>query len=217
LGLLGSWCANYGTGLDGAINCSYTLFEQCRATVSGIYGFCTPNPYPGTSYGRGGTWNLTPTSRGFRAGPSTRSGFPHSNCPRMESGLPFVTFSPPKVIRTHRPRIADDFFKQESVRFERARIDMSGSILAGGHNLNLNGTVLVRRDKVCMTAEGPWWACGQRAFIALWGVQSWLTDHRTSATSTSQAFGVSQPACPLTGGISAPPAAPYSTAARKRR
>src|SRR6476646_2667189 len=49
-GANGSWCANYGTGLDGAINCSYTSFEQCRATVSGIYGFCTPNPYPGTSY-----------------------------------------------------------------------------------------------------------------------------------------------------------------------
>src|SRR5262245_38197780 len=47
-GANGSWCANYGTGLDGAINCSYTSFEQCRATVSGIYGFCTPNPYPGT-------------------------------------------------------------------------------------------------------------------------------------------------------------------------
>jgi Protein of unknown function (DUF3551) len=61
---IGSWCANYGTGLDGSINCSYTSFEQCRATVSGIYGFCTPNPYPGTGYGRGGTWNLTPTSRG---------------------------------------------------------------------------------------------------------------------------------------------------------
>src|SRR6478672_11118136 len=51
-------------GPVGAINCGYTSFEQCRATVSGIYGFCTPNPYPGTSYGRGGTWNLTPTSRG---------------------------------------------------------------------------------------------------------------------------------------------------------
>ena len=63
-GANGSWCANYGTGLDGAINCSYTSFEQCRATVSGIYGFCTPNPYPGTGYGRGGTYNLTPTSRG---------------------------------------------------------------------------------------------------------------------------------------------------------
>jgi len=48
----------------GAINCSYTSFEQCRATVSGIYGFCTPNPYPGTGYGKGGTWNMTPTSRG---------------------------------------------------------------------------------------------------------------------------------------------------------
>ena len=33
-------------------------FEQCRATVSGIYGFCTPNPYPGTGYGKGGTWNV---------------------------------------------------------------------------------------------------------------------------------------------------------------
>ena len=25
-GANGSWCANYGTGLDGAINCSYTSF-----------------------------------------------------------------------------------------------------------------------------------------------------------------------------------------------
>ena len=60
----GTWCANYGTGHGGGINCSYTSFEQCRATVSGIYGFCTPNPYPGTGYGKGGTWNVTPTSRG---------------------------------------------------------------------------------------------------------------------------------------------------------
>jgi Protein of unknown function (DUF3551) len=44
----GSWCANYGTGLDGAINCSYTSQPQCLASVSGVYGFCTPNPYPGT-------------------------------------------------------------------------------------------------------------------------------------------------------------------------
>jgi hypothetical protein len=62
-GANGSWCANYGTGHSG-IDCSFISFEQCRATVSGIYGFCTPNPYPGTGYGRGGTWNLTPSSRG---------------------------------------------------------------------------------------------------------------------------------------------------------
>jgi hypothetical protein len=59
----GSWCANYGTGHSGT-DCSFTSFEQCRATVSGVYGFCQPNPFPGTGYGRGGTWNLTPASRG---------------------------------------------------------------------------------------------------------------------------------------------------------
>jgi len=58
----GSWCANYGTGHSG-INCSYTSQQQCIASVSGIYGFCTPNPYPGTGYGRGGSWNLPPSGR----------------------------------------------------------------------------------------------------------------------------------------------------------
>jgi uncharacterized protein DUF3551 len=64
----GSWCANYGTGHSG-IDCSFKSSEQCRATVSGVYGFCTPNPFPGTGYGRGGTWNLPPAgrSRAYRA------------------------------------------------------------------------------------------------------------------------------------------------------
>jgi hypothetical protein len=42
-------CANYGTGHSG-INCSYTSQQQCLASVSGVYGFCTPNPYPGTGW-----------------------------------------------------------------------------------------------------------------------------------------------------------------------
>ena len=89
-------------------------------------------------------------------------------CASQDGERPSVrNVSPPKVIRTHQPRIADDFFKQEAVHFERARIDISGSILADGHNLNLYGAVLVRRDKICTTAEGARWACGQRAFIAL--------------------------------------------------
>jgi hypothetical protein len=58
----GSWCANYGTGHSG-INCSYKSQAQCLATVSGIYGFCTPNPYPGTGYGTGGSWNLPSAGR----------------------------------------------------------------------------------------------------------------------------------------------------------
>jgi hypothetical protein len=50
----GSWCANYGTGLDGAINCTYTSFEQCRATVSGIYGLHTQSVPPGRVTGEAG-------------------------------------------------------------------------------------------------------------------------------------------------------------------
>ena len=61
----GSWCANYGTGHSG-INCSYTSQQQCLASVSGVYGFCQPNPYPGTGYGRGGNWNLSPADRARR-------------------------------------------------------------------------------------------------------------------------------------------------------
>ena len=44
---------------------------------------------------------------------------------------------------------------------------MSGSICADGHNLVLYGAVLVRRNRICTSAEGARWACGQRAFMAL--------------------------------------------------
>jgi hypothetical protein len=37
----GTWCAHYGTGLEG-MNCGFYSFEQCRATVSGVGGFCQP-------------------------------------------------------------------------------------------------------------------------------------------------------------------------------
>ena len=67
-GANGSWCANYGTGHSG-IDCNFKSMEQCHASLSGLSGFCAPNPYPGTGYGRGGTWNLPPAgrSRAYRA------------------------------------------------------------------------------------------------------------------------------------------------------
>src|SRR5258707_15700456 len=61
----GSWCANYGTGHSG-INCSYKSQQECLASASGIYGFCTPNPYPGTGYGRGGGGKHPPCGPGGR-------------------------------------------------------------------------------------------------------------------------------------------------------
>jgi Protein of unknown function (DUF3551) len=38
------WCAYYGgrSGGDG-VNCGFTTFEQCLATVSGIGGYCDRN------------------------------------------------------------------------------------------------------------------------------------------------------------------------------
>jgi len=38
------WCAVYG-GSFGGSNCGFVTIEQCRATVSGIGGFCEPNQF----------------------------------------------------------------------------------------------------------------------------------------------------------------------------
>ena len=38
------WCA-YSDDAGGASNCGFLTIEQCRATVSGIGGFCEPNQF----------------------------------------------------------------------------------------------------------------------------------------------------------------------------
>jgi Protein of unknown function (DUF3551) len=37
------WCANYS--MRGGSNCGFVTLEQCRATVSGIGGFCSANQF----------------------------------------------------------------------------------------------------------------------------------------------------------------------------
>jgi len=40
------WCALYGMGGGGgATNCYFMTLAQCRAAVSGVGGFCRPNPF----------------------------------------------------------------------------------------------------------------------------------------------------------------------------
>lgn len=39
------WCAVYSGGWAGGTNCGFVTIEQCRATVSGIGGFCEPNQF----------------------------------------------------------------------------------------------------------------------------------------------------------------------------
>lgn len=39
------WCAIYsGSDMGGATNCGFSTLAQCAATVSGIGGYCEPNP-----------------------------------------------------------------------------------------------------------------------------------------------------------------------------
>ena len=40
-----AWCAQYSGRGGGGRNCGFTTLEQCRATVSGIGGFCEPNSF----------------------------------------------------------------------------------------------------------------------------------------------------------------------------
>src|SRR5215831_11929438 len=86
----------------------------------------------------------------------------------QEEARPAARDVPPrKVIRTQRLRVPANLFKQDAVSFKRARVDASGTIRADGHNLDLYGAVLIRRDRICASPEGARWTCGQRAFMAL--------------------------------------------------
>ena len=46
------WCALYSNDEGGGSNCGFLTIEQCRATVSGIGGFCVPNQFYNPGRGR---------------------------------------------------------------------------------------------------------------------------------------------------------------------
>jgi hypothetical protein len=39
------WCAQYSGRGGGSTNCYFETRAQCMATVSGVGGFCQPNPF----------------------------------------------------------------------------------------------------------------------------------------------------------------------------
>ena len=39
------WCADMTIDRGGSSNCWFLTLEQCRATVSGVGGYCKPNPF----------------------------------------------------------------------------------------------------------------------------------------------------------------------------
>jgi endonuclease YncB( thermonuclease family) len=93
-----------------------------------------------------------------------------------------------KVIRTQRLRVPA---KQDAVSFKRARVDAGGTIRADGHNLDLYGAVLIRRDRICASPEGARWTCGQRAFMAM----RQLVEGQPISCSFRQAAGAPKAVC----------------------
>jgi endonuclease YncB( thermonuclease family) len=57
--------------------------------------------------------------------------------------------------------------EEGEVHFQQAYVHQDGSILADGQNLDLYGVMLIRRDRICASAEEVRWTCGQRAYMAL--------------------------------------------------
>jgi len=84
---------------------------------------------------------------------------------QTENAPPHRYVAPPVV--THRLRTPSAFFEQDAVRFQRAHVDWNGSLFADGHALQLFGAVLVPRTRICTSASGARWTCGQRAFMAM--------------------------------------------------
>jgi endonuclease YncB( thermonuclease family) len=87
----------------------------------------------------------------------------------QEEGRPAANAPSRKVIRTKRLRVPDALFEGDAVFFKQVRVEASGTIRADGHNIDVYGMELVRRNRIC-AAEGARWACGQRAFIAIRGL-----------------------------------------------
>jgi endonuclease YncB( thermonuclease family) len=67
----------------------------------------------------------------------------------------------------NRKRESPVFSQEGEVRFQKTYVHQNGSIRADGHNLDLYGAMLIRRDRICASAEGARWTCGQRAYMAL--------------------------------------------------
>jgi hypothetical protein len=71
-------------------------------------------------------------------------------------------------VRVFRKRESPVLFSQQGeVRFQKAYVDQNGSIRADGHNLDLFGAALIRRDRICTSGQGARWTCGQRAYMTL--------------------------------------------------
>ena len=75
--------------------------------------------------------------------------------------------TPGGVTRVYRSNDAPDFAFDNARHFVGVRVDNDGLLRAEGITLQLFGISPLPRKKVCVTARGDRWACGQRAYLKL--------------------------------------------------
>jgi endonuclease YncB( thermonuclease family) len=85
--------------------------------------------------------------------------------------------TPPGVVRVFRSGEPPGTIPREVHWFENVRVDQNANLKAGSTSFKFYGLVLPLRQKICTSATGARWACGNRALIALRN----LVDTRTVA------------------------------------
>ena len=80
--------------------------------------------------------------------------------------------TPPGVVRVYRsesaiPEVADPV-PEGAKRIAGARVQRDGAIVGDGLSIRLHGIAALDPDRICQGALGERWACGRRAFIALY-------------------------------------------------
>jgi hypothetical protein len=108
-----------------------------------------------------GATRMTVKAHPFVARYGNLGAAPAAPAAAQEEGRTVADAPSRKVVRTKRMRVPADLFEQNAVFFKRALVDAGGTIRADGHNLDLYGMQLVRRNRIC-APEGARWACGQR-------------------------------------------------------
>ena len=73
----------------------------------------------------------------------------------------------PGITRVHRPNETPDLATENLRQFTGVRVENDGTLRAEGMTLKLYGVTLPPRKKICTSASGNRWTCGQRSYLML--------------------------------------------------
>src|ERR1700738_477288 len=79
---------------------------------------------------------------------------------------PIRDVTPSDVIRVYRDAEAKSISK-DATWLTKVSLDSNGNLLANGQVMKLYAVAIPERRKICKSAQGERWACGQQSFLAL--------------------------------------------------